>query len=152
MTSVLAVALMLTGCFGRGADSSADSNAISVWMFPQGDDEVAIRAMETAFEEANAGKDVEVVVYPEEEYVTKVNTALVAGNPPDVAIIESDDWMKAGYAVELTDKLDEWGVSVDDFNPGGMSRGALENDPAERCLRHRDVPRRQRARLQQGHL
>ena len=108
--------------------------------------------METAFEEANAGKDVEVVVYPEEEYVTKVNTALVAGNPPDVAIIESDDWMKAGYAVELTDKLDEWGVSVDDFNPGGMSRGALENDPGERRLRHRDVPRRQRARLQQGHL
>ena len=131
VTSVLvAIAAMLAGCFGRGADSSADANSISVWMFPQGDDEVAIRAMEAAFEEANAGMDVEIVVYPEDEYVTKVNTALVAGNPPDVAIIESDDWMKAGYAVELTDKLDEWGISVDDFNPGGMSRGALENDPA----------------------
>ena len=90
----------------------------------------AIRAIEAAFEEANEGKDVEIVVYPEEEYVTKVNTALVAGNPPDVAIIESDDWMKAGYVVELTDQLAEWGVSVEDFNPGGMSRGALENDPA----------------------
>ena len=131
VTGVLvAAALLLAGCFGRGADNSADANAISVWMFAQGDDEVAIRAIEAAFEEANAGKDVEVVVYPEEEYVTKVNTALVAGNPPDVAIIESDDWMKAGYVVELTDRLGEWGVSVDDFNPGGLSRGALENDPA----------------------
>jgi multiple sugar transport system substrate-binding protein len=130
-TNVLVVtAVMLAGCFGRGANSSADSNAMSVWMFPQGDDEVAIRAMEAAFEEANAGKEVEVVVYPEEEYVTKVNTALVAGNPPDVAIIESDDWMKAGYVVELTDKLDQWGVSLEDYNPGGLSRGALENDPA----------------------
>ena len=128
--AAVATALILAGCFGRGADSSADANTISVWMFPQGDDEVAIRAMEAAFEEANEGKDVDVVVYPEEEYVTKVNTALVAGNPPDVAIIESDDWMKAGYVVELTDRLDEWGVSVDDFNAGGLSRGALENDPA----------------------
>jgi multiple sugar transport system substrate-binding protein len=99
-------------------------------MFPQGDDEVAIRAMETAFEEANAGTDVEVVVYPEEEYVTKVNTALVAGNPPDVAIIESEEWMKAGYVVDLSDRLSDWGVSVEDYNPGGMSRGALQNDPA----------------------
>lgn len=131
VTTVLAMTTMLlAGCFGRGADSSAQANAISVWMFPQGDDEVAIHAMEAAFEEANAGKDVEVVVYPEEEYVTKVNTALVAGNPPDIAIIESDDWMKAGYVVELTDRLEEWGVSIDDFNPGGLSRGALENDPA----------------------
>jgi multiple sugar transport system substrate-binding protein len=129
-TLLVTFGLLLGGCFGRGSDSDADANAISVWMFPQGDDEVAIRAMEAAFEEANEGKDVEIVVYPEEEYVTKVNTALVAGNPPDVAIIESDDWMKAGYVVELTDRLEEWGVSVEDFNPGGLSRGALENDPA----------------------
>ncbi len=128
--ALLSASALLAGCFGRGTDNSADANSISVWMFPQGDDEVAIRAMEAAFEEGNPGKDVEIVVYPEEEYVTKVNTALVAGNPPDVAIIESDDWMKAGYVVELTDRLAEWGVSVDDFNAGGFSRGALENDPA----------------------
>jgi len=131
VTSVLTAVMVLPGCFGgRGGDDEGDANSISVWMFPQGDDEVAIRAMEASFEEANAGKDVEVIVYPEEEYVTKVNTALVAGNPPDVAIIESDDWMKAGYVVELTDKLAEWEVGVDDYNPGGLSRGALENDPA----------------------
>jgi multiple sugar transport system substrate-binding protein len=129
--SAMAASLVLTACFGRGnEDGGTDANALSVWMFPQGDDEVAIRAMETAFEEQNEGKDVEIVLYPEEEYVTKVNTALVAGNPPDIAIIESDDWMKAGYVVELTDRLEDWGVSIEDYNPGGLSRGALENDPA----------------------
>ncbi|MFN2418020.1 MAG: extracellular solute-binding protein [Candidatus Limnocylindria bacterium] len=125
--------LSLSACFGGGRDSDSggtDSNAISVWMFAQGDDEAAIYAIEEAFEGANEGKDLEIVVYPEEEYVTKVNTSLVAGNPPDVAIIESDDWMKAGYVVDLTDKLADWGVSIEEYNPGGLSRGALENDPA----------------------
>jgi multiple sugar transport system substrate-binding protein len=126
----LAAIVLLAGCFGRGSQDGTDSDALSIWMFPQGDDDVAIHAMEAAFEEANPGKRVDVVIYPEDEYVTKINTALVAGNPPDIAIIESDDWMKAGYAVELTDHLDEWGVSIDDYNLGGLSRGALENDPA----------------------
>ena len=124
--------LSLSACFGGARDgaSGGSDGAISVWMFAQGDDEAAIYAIEEAFEAANEGKDLEIVVYPEEEYVTKVNTSLVAGNPPDVAIIESDDWMKAGYVVELTDKLADWGVSVGEYNAGGLSRGALENDPA----------------------
>jgi multiple sugar transport system substrate-binding protein len=130
----LVSALALSACFGSARDepggSGGGDGAISLWMFGQGDDEVAIYAIEAAFEEANPGKDLEIVLYPEEEYVTKVNTALVAGNPPDVAIIEGDDWMKAGYVVELTEHLADWGVSVDDYNPGGMGRGALENDPA----------------------
>lgn len=126
----VAMMVLLAGCFGRGSQDGADSSALSVWMFPQGDDDVAIRAMEAAFEEANPDTKVEVVIYPEEEYVTKINTALVAGNPPDIAIIESDDWMKAGYVVDLTDRLEEWGVSIDEYNSGGLSRGALENDPS----------------------
>lgn len=126
-----ALALVLSGCLGRGGGEGADSNAISVWMFPQGDDEVAIRAFEAAFEEQNAGKDVEVVVYPEDEYQTRINTALVAGSPPDVAIIENRNWMKAGYVVEVTDQLADWGVSLEDYSPGGLSRGAVEGDASE---------------------
>lgn len=131
---VATLSLALSACFGGGREGDSGgsaSGAISVWMFAQGDDEAAIYAIEEAFETANEGKDLEIVVYPEEEYVTKINTSLVAGNPPDVAIIESDDWMKAGYVVELTDRLADWGVSIDEYNPGGMSRGALENDPAK---------------------
>lgn len=126
-----ALTVMLSACLGGGRNAGADSNAISVWMFPQGDDEVAIRAIETAFEAANAGKDLEVVVYPEDEYQTKVNTALVAGSPPDVAIMENRNWMKVGYAVDLTEHLDDWGVALDDFSPGGLARGAAEADPSD---------------------
>lgn len=127
--ALAAIPLVLSGCFGNR--NQQQSNAISVWMFPQGDNEVAIRAFEAAFEKANPGKDVSIVVYPEGAYETKINTALVAGAPPDVAIIENRDWMKAGYVVELTDYLDDWGVSIDDYNPGGLSRGAVEADAEE---------------------
>ena len=130
MAVLASVSLVLSGCFGRGNQQEA-SGAISVWMFPQGDDEVGIRAIEAGFEKANPGKDVRVVVYPEDEYQTKVNTALVADNPPDIAIIENRDWMKVGYVVELTDYMDDWGVSLDDYNPGGLSRGAVESKPED---------------------
>ena len=92
------------------------------------------------------------MVYPEEEYVTKVNTSLVAGNPPDVAIIESDDWMKAGYVVELTDKLADWGVSIDELQRRRPVARRARERPGEWHLRHRYVPGRQRPRLQQGHV
>jgi multiple sugar transport system substrate-binding protein len=129
--AVAAVApVLLAACLG-GRGRPGDSDAISVWMFPQGDDEAAIRALEAGFEEQNAGKNIEVVVYPEDEYQTKVNTALVADSPPDVAIIENRDWMKVGYVVELTDYLDDWGVSIEDYSPGGLARGAVEGDPSE---------------------
>ena len=130
-TAVLTgTAIMLAGCIG-GRGGGADSNAISVWMFPQGDDEVAIRAIETAFEAANEGKNLEVIVYPEDEYQTKINTALLAGSPPDAAMIENRNWMKVGYVVDLTEHLDEWGVSLDDYSPGGLARGAAEADPTD---------------------
>ncbi len=125
----IVVAVLLSGCFGgRGGGTT---NAISVWMFPQGDDEVAIHAFEKAWEKQNPGKDLKIVVYPEDQYQTKVNTALVAHDPPDVAIIENRDWMKVGYVKELTSQLKDWGVSIDDFNPGGLSRGAVEANPKD---------------------
>lgn len=127
--ALAALAMALSACFGGRNGASGGSNAISVWLYPQGDDEVGIRAIEAAFEAKHAGKQLEIVVYPEDEYQTKINTALVAGNPPDVAIMESRNWMKVGYAVDLTPHLDDWGVSIDDYNLGGLARGAVEGDP-----------------------
>ncbi len=47
--------LVLSACFPSGRNSG-DTNAISVWMFPQGDDEVAIHAFEKAWEKQNPGR------------------------------------------------------------------------------------------------
>lgn len=107
------------------------SGTLDVWTIPQGDDETAIKAYGKAFEAAHPGVDFKLLVVGEDTYVTKINTALQAKAPPDIAVIEDRTWMEAGKVVELTAKLQEWGVDINDFNPGGMGRvtpkGTLES-------------------------
>jgi multiple sugar transport system substrate-binding protein len=98
------------------------SGTLDVWTLPQGDDEKPIKAYGKAFETAHPGVKFKLLVIGEDTYVTKINTALQAKAPPDVAIIEDQTWMAAGKVVELTGKLKEWGVDVADFNAGAMAR------------------------------
>jgi multiple sugar transport system substrate-binding protein len=109
------------------------TGTITVWTIPQGDDEVPIKAYEKAFEQQNPGADVRIVVVPEEGYTPKVQTALEAGNPPDVALLEPDllGSMKAGRWVDLVPFFKAWGVNPADFNAGGLSRATIENDQSK---------------------
>lgn len=107
------------------------SGTLRLWTFAQGDDEVPIKAYLAEFKARNPDLDVKVNVIPEDNYTAKVNTALQAHQPPDIAIIEDMRWAKVGRVVRLNDALAQWGVPVEDFNPGGMGRMALEGDPAQ---------------------
>lgn len=98
------------------------AGTLDVWTLPQGDDEKPIKAYAKAFEAAHPDVKVKILVVGEDVYVTKINTALAAKAPPDIAAMEEQTWMQAGKVVELTDKLKEWGVDVTDFNPGGIGR------------------------------
>ena len=130
-----AVAATLAACGPRGGATAPASNAsvapgataqltgtLDVWTIPQGDDEKPIKAYAKAFEDAHPGVKVKLLVVGEDTYVTKINTALQAQAPPDVAVLEDRTWMQAGKVVEISDKLAEWGVDVADFNPGGLAR------------------------------
>lgn len=104
---------------------------LRVWTFAQGDDEEPIKAYLAEFAARNPGLEAKLNVIPEDNYTAKVNTSLQAHDPPDIAIIEDMRWAKSGRVVKLDDQLAQWGVPVDDFNPGGMGRMALESDPAK---------------------
>jgi multiple sugar transport system substrate-binding protein len=97
---------------------------LSVWMYPQ--DERSLAAYKKAFEKAHPNIKLKYVAYPEENYITKVNVALQAHNPPDVAIIEEIAWMKAGLVADVAPFYEAWGISVEDFSPGGVDRLTLE--------------------------
>lgn len=73
------------------------------------------------------------MVVPEEGSTPKVQTALEAGNPPDVALLEPDliATVKAGRWVDLVPFLKFWGVNVADFNAGGLSWATIENDESK---------------------
>jgi ABC-type glycerol-3-phosphate transport system substrate-binding protein len=116
-----------------GATPLPGTGTITVWTIPQGDKEVPIKAYEKAFEKQNPGADIRIVVIPEEGYTPKVQTALEAGNPPDVALLEPDliSTVKAGRWVDLVPFFESWGVDPTDFNAGGLSRATIENDQSK---------------------
>ena len=58
---------------------------ISVWMYTP--DQRSLNAYKKAFEKKYPNIKLKYVIYPEESYVTKINVALQAHNPPDVAIM-----------------------------------------------------------------
>ena len=49
---------------------------------------------------------VEIVDIPESEYGTKVDTALIAGEPPDVGFIYDDKWIASGKFLPIGEKLE----------------------------------------------
>jgi ABC-type glycerol-3-phosphate transport system substrate-binding protein len=102
---------------------------ISVWMYPQ--DEESLKAYKKAFEKKYSNITLKYVTYPEENYVTKVNVALQAHNPPDISVMEERAWMKAGLVADLTAFYKAWGISVKDFAPGGVARFTLEEGPKQ---------------------
>lgn len=105
------------------------SGTIDVWYFPQGADE-SYAEYERVFEAQNPGADVAYREIPEDDpYFQAINTALQVPRPPDVAIMEDVAWMQAGLVVDLYPHLQSWGVSLPDFNPGGLARGTQDGDP-----------------------
>jgi ABC-type glycerol-3-phosphate transport system substrate-binding protein len=102
---------------------------ISVWMYTP--DQRSLNAYKKAFEKKYSNIKLKYVIYPEESYVTKINVALQAHNPPDMAIMEEKGWMKAGLVADLTGFYEAWGIRVEDFAPGGVARFTLEDGPKQ---------------------
>lgn len=141
VSGLATVAIVLAACGQRPGGSTATpipagssgassapvelSGTLSVWTYPQGDSEKPIKASIQAFKALHPKLDIKLVVIPEgDPYFQKINTSLQAKNPPDIAIIEDRSWMKAGKVVRLDQQyFPKWGVTVDDFNPGGLARG-----------------------------
>ncbi len=119
---------------GASAEPTAKpalSGDLNIWTFPQGDDEKSLKAYKAAFEALYPDVSVKISVVPEDTYQTKVNTALQAHKPPDIAVIEDRHWMKAGRVLDLTPYYASWGVDVADFNPGGLGRATVEGNAAD---------------------
>jgi multiple sugar transport system substrate-binding protein len=126
LTSILLSACTIPGQSGA-APTDPDVTTITVWSFePPG--APWIDAYIKEFEEQHPDIKINYTALPEDEYQTKVATALAAGNPPDVAVIENKGWMKGGQVVELSEQLALWNVNPDDFNPGGIGRITLQGN------------------------
>lgn len=135
---VLFVMLALIGCSGTTTDDGpAPANesgepgaeeqiTLSVWAF-EGETEF-FDTLTANFEEKYPNIDVEITDLPEGEYTTKIDTALVAGEPPDIGYVYERKWLAAGHFLPMNDTIDAFNINIDDYNPSAAALLCTYND------------------------
>ena len=128
-TGATSTAVTGSGGVPASVDPASLTGTLNIWTYPQGDDEVPIKAYIEEFRKRYLNVNVELLPLAEgDPYAQKINTALRARNPPEVAVMEDRAWMKAGRVVDLRPYYEQWGVKVEDFSPGGLSRATVDGD------------------------
>lgn len=138
MAGAVAVAIALTGC-GRAADdggtASGGSDATTIGsepasgtltMWAMGTEGELLPEFIAAFEEANPDVDIEVTAIPWDAAYNKFQTAIAAGNTPDLAMVGST-WMADFTDAFTTVPTD---LDTDGFFPGSVAT----NEVADRLV------------------
>lgn len=102
---------------------AAEKITLNIWGF-EGETEFFPRLIEL-FESENPNINVELTEIPEGDYVTKIDTALLAGEGPDIAFVYVPRWLKTGKFLALDDAIREYNVPYDDFNKGAITRDCV---------------------------
>lgn len=121
-----ATALSLTGCVASGGGQVSDDGTgkVVLWYLP--DDQEFIESVKPAFEKDNPGTTLEVVSVPEDNYVTKIDTAILAQQPPDVVYQYDTKWIKSGRVLPVDDIMADAGVDSSVFSSAAMNECVIE--------------------------
>lgn len=121
--------IVLAGCQSPTApsDPTKVEGVVTMWNFedPEGQ---FLPTLKEEFEAAYPGVTLELTEVPEDNYVTKVDTALLAQQPPDVGFVYEARWMKAGSFLPLADVIAEYDVDVANFNQVAMSAAEYDGE------------------------
>lgn len=109
-----------------GAVSAQEPVTLNLWTFLTEDG--VLQAVVEAFQAEYPHITVQITDVPEAEYVTKVDTAILAGAPPDLGFPYTQKWIKAGHLLPINDTMAAQGINVDDLNYGAITRNCLFED------------------------
>ena len=98
---------------------SGDVVTINLWGFA-GEYEFLPQLIEE-FQAEYPNITVEITDIPEGDYVTKIDTALLAKEPPDLGYVYERRWIKNGSFLALETYLEQEGIQIADYNAGVMS-------------------------------
>jgi multiple sugar transport system substrate-binding protein len=126
----LVCSIALASCSDDGSEPAADDGEIggtvTMWYLEDPRPEF-LEAVKQGFEEKYPGTTLDMVEVPEDGYVTKVDTALLAKEPPDVGFVYEPRWMAAGSMLELDDTIEEYGIDTADMNQVALSECELDD-------------------------
>jgi multiple sugar transport system substrate-binding protein len=120
----------------KGADASTqkeeappatDKVTLTIWDFGGVDFEWMDKIVFPAYQEKHPNIEFNHVGVPEEELGVKLETAIAAGDVPDLAVFVPSRLAKAGHILALNDLMERDGLKVDDFCSLFKSRDMLED-------------------------
>lgn len=91
---------------------------IGLWIF-EGEEEF-LPKLEGEFESRNPNIDLVITEIPEDDYVTKIDTALAAGAPPDIGFVYERRWLKAGHILSLDEMIENEGIELENYAQGAL--------------------------------
>ncbi|MGZ8603554.1 MAG: ABC transporter substrate-binding protein [Actinomycetota bacterium] len=126
---MVALALVGAGCTSSSGGSEDDGGGgggggggqvtLRLWAFEG--EEAFFPTLIERFEAEHPDVTIEVTEIPEDNYRTKVDTALAAGSPPDLGLVYEPRWFKAGAVLPLDDVVESEGIDLSSFNQNAMS-------------------------------
>ena len=103
------------------APATGEQVTLSLWIFEG--KEAFLPMLQEAFQAKYPNVTLEITQIPEDQYVTKIDTALAANDPPDIGFVYGGQqrWLKAGKFLPLDDMLSAQNIKVSDYNANAMS-------------------------------
>jgi multiple sugar transport system substrate-binding protein len=104
--------------------AQGDTTTLNLWVFEG--EEGFLPKVKEAFEAAHPDTKLEITILPEDQFGTKIDTALAAGSPPDIAFVYDPRYIKSGHMVPVGDALAARGVDLSRFAPGPLAPCTLD--------------------------
>lgn len=128
---LVALSMVAAACTGgddgtESTDEGTEPVTLDFWVFEEAQDEY-FDAVVAAFEEANPNIDLEVTAYPEGNYGTKVDTAIAAGDPPDLGLSSGVETMRSGVLLPLDEAVQEHDIDLSNFTPAIVGTAEQQN-------------------------
>ena len=129
LLAVLAlVAATCTGDEGGGANGgnaqTQEPVTLDFWLFEAGDlSGSVLDQIKQGFEAANPNVDLEITLYPEDNYGVKLDTAIAAGKTPDLVLVYGPEQMRAGLLLPLDDMVAEHEIDLSTYVPSVVQPG-----------------------------
>lgn len=111
----------------EAAAPSGEAVTLTVWDFGGVDFEWMDKIVFPAYQEKHPNITFNHVGVPEEELGLKLETAIAAGDVPDLAVFVPTKLVKAGHVLPLNDWMERDGLKVDDFCTLFQSANILED-------------------------
>lgn len=101
--------------------ANGEKVTLSLWIFEG--EEAFLPKLKEAFEAKYPNINLEITQVPENQYVTKIDTALAANDPPDIGFVYGGQqrWLKAGKFLPLDDMFSANNITVSNYSANAMS-------------------------------